>query len=76
MRRLRWSPPDRPRSARPVRDSALVYGALALVIVVFSLATGGSLARAAVIAILFYVAAMAWAIFSWRRSMRQEEGRP
>ena len=73
MRRLRWHPPERGRPTRPIRDSALVYGGLAAVIVVFSLATGGSLGRAVVIAVLFFVAAMAWAIYSWRRKLRREE---
>jgi hypothetical protein len=53
-----------------------VYGGLAVVIVVFSVVTGGSVGRAVVTAILFFLAAMAWAIFSWRRRLRQEEGRP
>ena len=73
MRRLRWTMPERQTPKRPIRDSAIVYAGFAVVIVVVSLATGGSVVRAAVTALLFYVAAMAWAVVSWRRRLRQGE---
>ena len=73
MRRLRWTVPERRIPKHPIRDSAIIYAGFAVVIVVFSLATGGSVVRAAVTALLFYVAAMAWAVVSWRRRLRQEE---
>ena len=73
MRRLRWTLPERGIPKHPIRDSAIVYAGLAVVIVVFSLATGGSVVRAAVTALVFYAAAMAWAVVSWRRKLRQGE---
>ncbi len=65
--------PERRTPKHPIRDSAIVYAGLAGVIVGFSLATGGSLGRAAVTALVFYVAAMAWAIVAWRRKLRRGE---
>jgi hypothetical protein len=45
------------------------------VIVGISVATGGSIGRAVVVAALFYVAAMGWAWMRWRQRLRDEEGR-
>ena len=62
--------PERQTPRHPIRDSAIVYAGFAVVIVAVSAATGGSIVRAAVIALLFYVAAMAWAVVTWRRKLR------
>ena len=76
MKRLRWDTPERrPVPKHPIRDSALVYALMAVVIVVVGVGTGGSLGRSLVIAALFYVAAMAWAVVRWRQKLRDEEGR-
>ena len=75
MKRLRWETPDRPVPKHPIRDSALVYLLMAAVIVGLSLATGGSIGRAVVVAALFYAAAMAWAVYRWRQRLREEEKR-
>jgi hypothetical protein len=48
----------------PFRDSAILYAALAAIVVAVSVATGGSVARAAAIAAGFFVAATGW---SWWR---------
>jgi hypothetical protein len=75
VKRLRWETPERrPVPKHPVRDSALVYALMAAVIVGVGVATGGSIGRSLVIAVLFYVAAMAWAVFRWRQKLRDEEG--
>ena len=75
MKRLRWEAPNRPLPKHPIRDSAVVYLLMAGVIVGLSVATGGSIGRAALVAVLFYVAAMAWAWVRWRKKLREEEGR-
>jgi hypothetical protein len=75
VKRLRWDTPNRPVPKHPIRDSALVYLLMAAVIVGLSVATGGSVGRAVVVAALFYVAAMAWAVLRWRQKLRDEEGR-
>jgi Flp pilus assembly protein TadB len=51
---------------RPYRDSAILYGALAVVIVVVAVATGGSLVRAALSAVAFFALATAWSWHRWR----------
>jgi hypothetical protein len=57
---------------RPYRDSAILYGALALVIVVVSVATGGDLVRAVLFALGFFALATAWSWHRWRTRMREE----
>jgi hypothetical protein len=75
VRLLRWTVPERGTPKHPIRDSAIVYAGFAAIIVVVALATGGSLVRAVVTAALFYAAALAWSVVSWRRRLRQG-GRP
>jgi Flp pilus assembly protein TadB len=62
-RRLEWGGPPRPSTKNPYRDTFVVYGALAVIVVVFALLTGGSLVRAVVVALLFFVAASAWNVY-------------
>ena len=59
--------PKRPRK-RPYRDSALLYGTLAAIIVVVAAATGGGIAKAVLVAAVFFVGATAW---SWWRLRRR-----
>ncbi len=72
MRWLRWNLPERPVPKHPIRDSALVYGFMAALIVVVTAATGGSVARSVVAAAIFYAAVMGWAWWRWRARMRRE----
>jgi cytochrome bd-type quinol oxidase subunit 2 len=65
-------PPKVPR--HPFRDSAILYGILAVVIVVVSALTGGGLARGIVIAIAFFVAATGWSWWRFRERMSEERG--
>ena len=66
--RLQLASPAAPPSKNPVRDTFLVYGALALIVVLFSWLTGGSIGRGVVVAGLFFVAATTWSLY--RRLMR------
>jgi Flp pilus assembly protein TadB len=74
VNRIRWPSPfesgDRPFPKRPYRDGALVYGGMALAIVGLAAATGGSLVRAVLVALGFFVVAMAW---TWRRVRLRRE---
>ena len=67
---LHWSV-DEPKSTHPYRDTMIVYGVLAVLIIGMAAATGGDLGKALVIAALFYVAATAWSLASWRRRLRK-----
>jgi membrane protein implicated in regulation of membrane protease activity len=75
VRRLRWEPPRRAGAIpkHPYRDTALVYGVLAVMVVILSLATGGSLARAVIIAVLVYVVATVWSWRTWRNRLRERD---
>jgi 4-amino-4-deoxy-L-arabinose transferase-like glycosyltransferase len=53
-------------SAHAYRDSALVYGVLALVIVGLALLTNGDVVRAVVIACFFFVVATGWSWWKFR----------
>ncbi|MGH3003392.1 MAG: hypothetical protein ACRDM1_12170 [Gaiellaceae bacterium] len=78
-RRLRWEMPEPPPPKHPYRDTLLVYGALAILIVLVALATGGGFARSVLIAVVFFVLASAWNAYRWRtrsrgRARERDEG--
>ena len=72
---VRWESPARRLPRRPYRDSIVLYGVMAILVVVVAVATGGSLVRAIVIGALFFVAATAWSWRRWRERLRDEERR-
>jgi membrane protein implicated in regulation of membrane protease activity len=61
----------RPLPPHPYRDAALVYGIMALLLVVIAWVTGGDPLRAVVVAVAFFVVATAWT--SWRFRVRIRE---
>jgi hypothetical protein len=77
MKRLRWDSIDRerPLPKHPYRDSALLYGALAVLVVVIAAATGGGVTRAIFYAMAVFVIATAWSWRSWRNRLREERAR-
>jgi Flp pilus assembly protein TadB len=79
VKRLRWDSPVVDHTRRvpkhPYRDSALLYGALAILVVVIAAATGGSVGRAIFYAVAVFVVATAWTWRSWRNRLRQERAR-
>jgi hypothetical protein len=66
---------DRPLPRRPYRDSAILYGALAAVVLLFSLLTGSDLVRAIIVAVAFFIAATAWSWFRFRQRLAAERRR-
>jgi membrane protein implicated in regulation of membrane protease activity len=68
LRRRR--PDDRPIPDHPYRDTALVYGAMAIVLVVVATLTGGDPLRATVAAALFFVIATAWTWWRYRERIK------
>jgi hypothetical protein len=64
--------PARRVSKRPYRDSALVYGAFAIIVVVIAVATGGRVLWAVVGAGGAFAFAMLW---TWRSLRPREEQR-
>jgi O-antigen ligase len=58
------------RRPRPYRDTALVYGAFAIIVVVIAAATGGRVLWAVVAASCAFVLGTAW---TWRSIRLREE---
>jgi hypothetical protein len=54
----------------PYRDTAILYGVLALLVVVIAYATGGDVVKALVTAIFVYIVATLWSWRSWRNRLR------
>ncbi len=72
-RRMRWSPlPPRPIPPHPYRDTFITYGIFGVVLVVIAWASGTSLTRAIVIAVVVFVAASGWSALGWRRRLREQ----
>ena len=70
---MKWDVPNVPESRRPMRDSLIIFGVLAILIVVIAMLTGGDLARAVLAAGAFFLAANAW---TWWRVRRRAEREP
>jgi len=72
-RRLVWNPPDASGPRRSLRDYAIVYAGLAVVVAIFGIATGSAVGSTVVIAAFVFVVATAWT--GWRlRRTRPEDG--
>ena len=71
-RRLSWgSRPEPPITRHPYRDTAIVYGCLAAVVVLVAWATGGGFAKALVVAGVFFVIATGWSFHRIHRRLRR-----
>jgi Flp pilus assembly protein TadB len=73
MRRLRWDAPDRKAPAHPYRDSAVLYAALAAIVVVVTLATGGDVVKAVIVAAGAFVLATGYSWWRWRVRLQRQE---
>jgi hypothetical protein len=71
-RRLRWGVPDAPPPKHPYRDTLIVYGGMAIAVVLFAWATGGNVKKAIVIAVAVWIAASAWSIARWHQRLRRQ----
>jgi hypothetical protein len=65
---------ERPVPKHPFRDSAIVYGVLAGVILLVGAITGGNLAKTVVIAVAFFVVATAWSWWRFKERLEEEAG--
>lgn len=77
MKRLRWDSLDRGRPVpkHPYRDTAILYGVLAVLVVVIAWATGGDVVNAVVTAIFVFIVATLWSWRTWRNRLREERAR-
>ncbi|MFL5922661.1 MAG: hypothetical protein ACJ74S_01680 [Gaiellaceae bacterium] len=71
-RRLHWGVPESPPPKHPYRDSLIVYGVLAVIVVLVAWATGGNVRGAVFVAAVFFVVATAWSMVRWRSRLRAE----
>jgi membrane protein implicated in regulation of membrane protease activity len=66
MKRLWWMGPQRPVPAHPYRDTALLYAALAGIVIVVAAASGyHSLVKAVIVAVAVFVAATTYSWWYW-----------
>ena len=59
---------------RQYRDSAILYGALAVLVVVAAVITGGNVVLAVVLAAAAFAVAMGWTVWRIRTRGEAEEG--
>jgi len=62
---------ETPIPKHPYRDSALVYAAFTLVVVLLAWASGGDLRKAVLVAGGFFVVATVWSWLRWQRRLRE-----
>ncbi len=73
MARRRSGVDERPLPAHPYRDTVVVYGIMAVVLIVIAGLTGGSLVRAFGAGVAFFVLATAWSWWRFRTRIRERE---
>jgi hypothetical protein len=71
-RHLSWGLPEAPLSKHPYRDSMLVYGFFAVLVVLLAWITGGSIEKAVVIAGVVWAAATLWSSARLRQRLQRE----
>jgi hypothetical protein len=71
-RHLSWGLPEAPLSKHPYRDSLLVYGFFAVLVVLLAWITGGSIEKAVVIAAAVWAAASLWSVVRLRQRLQRE----
>jgi len=64
---------ERPIPAHPYRDTALVYGIMALLLIIVASLTGGDRIRAVLAAVVFFVVATAWTSWKFRGRIRERD---
>jgi hypothetical protein len=67
--------PDEPLPRHPFRDSAIVYGVLAGVVVAFGLLTGNGVTETIAIAVTFFVLATGYSWWRYRQRIQREAAR-
>jgi hypothetical protein len=72
QKHLRWGLPESPVPKHPYRDSMLVYGFFALLVVLLAWITGGPIGRAIVMAAFVWVAATVWSVARWRQRLQRD----
>jgi antibiotic biosynthesis monooxygenase (ABM) superfamily enzyme len=74
-RHLQWARPEDPRPKHRYRDTLLVYGGLAVAVVLFGWLTGGGVVKAVVVAAILFVVASTYSLVHWHELARNVRGR-
>jgi membrane protein implicated in regulation of membrane protease activity len=72
-KKLRWGGSPRRLPAHPYRDSAIVYGVLAAIVIGVTALTNGNLRAALIVAPLLFVVATGYSWWRLRQREREEE---
>jgi heme O synthase-like polyprenyltransferase len=73
VKKLIWQPYERPVPRHPYRDTALIYGVLAGVVVAIAAATGVSIVKAVIIAVVVFLGSTIYSWWYWRDRLRKRE---
>jgi Flp pilus assembly protein TadB len=64
---------ERPLPDHPYRDTALVYGFMAVVLVIVASLTGGRAVKALVAAVIFFLLATGWSWWRYREKIKRRD---
>jgi membrane protein implicated in regulation of membrane protease activity len=64
---------DRPIPAHPYRDTVLVYGIMAALLIIVASVTGGDVLRAILVAAVFFLVVTAWSWWKFRGRIKERE---
>jgi membrane protein implicated in regulation of membrane protease activity len=64
---------DRPIPAHPYRDTALVYGVMAVLLIVVASLTGGDKLRGLLVAAVFFLVATTWSWWKFRGRIKERD---
>ncbi len=74
MRGFWWARSQRPVPRHPYRDTAILYGALAAIVIVFAAATGyHDLVKAVIVAAVVFVGATLYSWWYWYDRIKTKE---
>lgn len=71
---LRWGLPEAPVPKHPYRDTLLVYGAFAVLLVLLAWVTGQPVGKAIIVMAIVFAAASSWSMVRWRQRLRRPSG--
>jgi heme O synthase-like polyprenyltransferase len=74
VKKLRWQLDERTLPKHPYRDSAIIYGSLATLVVAIAAATGGNVVKAVIVAAAVFLGATLYSWWRFRAKLQKQEG--
>jgi ammonia channel protein AmtB len=74
VKKLFWQY-ERPVPRHPFRDTAIIYGVLAGLVVAIAAATGVSIVKAVIIAVVVFLGSTIYSWWYWRDRLRKQDER-